>query len=58
MSDIDTLYGQLVNRLNLVTKECIPKSKFKPHLKPYWTKELSEARKINEILKICMVAKW
>ena len=51
ISDIDTLYGQLVNRLNLVTKVYIPKSKFKPHLKPYWTKELSEAHKLMKYLR-------
>ena len=47
----DTPDGQLVNRLNLVTKVCIPKSKFKPHLKPPWTKELSKAHKLMKYLR-------
>ena len=38
--DVDNMYNQLVDRLNDTTKKCIPKSKFKPHLKPYWNKEL------------------
>ena len=40
------MYNQLVNRLNDTTKKCIPKSKFKPHLKPYWNKELTDAHQL------------
>ena len=44
--DVDNMYNQLVNRLNDTTKKCISKSKFKPHLKPYWNKELTDAHQL------------
>ena len=46
VGDVDIMYNQLVNCLNDATKKCIPISKFKPHLKPYWNKELANAHQI------------
>jgi hypothetical protein len=42
--DIDTLYATIVQSIQNATESCIPKSKFKPYIKPYWNKELSKLK--------------
>ncbi|WAR14514.1 hypothetical protein MAR_004619 [Mya arenaria] len=39
--DINAYYREIVTEINAVTKKCIPKAKFKPYIKPYWTKNIS-----------------
>ena len=45
VADIDNMYNQLVSSLNYAAKTHNPRSRFKPHLKPYWNKDLTEAHK-------------
>ena len=39
--DVDSLYTTIVSLINNATDICIPRSKFKPFIKPYWNRELS-----------------
>lgn len=44
-SQIDTVYDKIVSIIDSSTKACIPKSQFKPFLKPYWNSSLSSLHK-------------
>ena len=43
--DVDNMYKVITNTLTSISESCLPKSKFKHHLKPYWNTELSCAHK-------------
>ena len=43
--NIDTFHDAIVSSIRQITNTCIPKSKFKSFLKPYWNKELTDAHK-------------
>ena len=43
--DINNLYLQMVSLITEATNKCIPKSRFKHCLKPYWNSDLSLAHK-------------
>ena len=45
-ADIDNMYLSIVQVINNVTNACIPKTEFKPYIKPYWNDALSRQHKL------------
>ncbi|XP_053376652.1 uncharacterized protein LOC128547637 [Mercenaria mercenaria] len=43
---IDNLYNSIVSAINSANENCIPKSVFKPYIKPYWDDRLKVLHKI------------
>ena len=50
-TDVDRLYQIIVQVINEATNECIPRTKFKPFIKPYWTKTLSVQHDLMKALR-------
>ncbi|XP_053388470.1 uncharacterized protein LOC128551599, partial [Mercenaria mercenaria] len=43
--DIDELYSKIISTIQEASDKCIPKSKFKPFIKPYWNSDLDRYHK-------------
>ena len=47
-SQIDCVYSDIVSLINEANDKCLPKSKFKHFLKPYWDDELKQVCKLSK----------
>ena len=49
--DIDVLYNDIVQIITEVSEICVPKSQYRPYLKPYWNENLKELHRHQKKLR-------